>query len=250
MTHDPYADFAQRYDLFHESFEERNPERVEFFRKVLVESKAKSVLDCACGTGRDLALFHSLGLEVVGSDISESMLGVARVNLSGRGIDIPLSKADYRELGESHDRQFDTVVCLSSSLLEMPDEREALEALKSMSQVLKDGGILIISQGTTDKMWAEKPRFIPAVNRPDFSRIFVIDYTDRGARFNILDLFHETERTEFRVWTKEYRRILLKDDHERLLAEAGFSSTQFYGSYGFAPYDKASSDLLICIAAK
>ncbi|MFC1799907.1 class I SAM-dependent DNA methyltransferase [Candidatus Eisenbacteria bacterium] len=250
MTDDPYADFAERYDLFHESLEERNPARVEFFRKVFAENKVRSILDCACGTGRDLALFHSLGLEVIGSDISESMLGVARVNLSGCGIDIPLSRADYRELGRSHDRQFDAVVCLSSSLLEMPDEREALEALKSMSQVLKDGGVLIISQGTTDKMWAEKPRFIPAVNRPDFSRIFVIDYKDKGARFNILDLFHETERTEFKVWTKEYGRILLKDDHEKLLAEAGFSSIEFYGSYGFAPYDKTSSDLLICVARR
>ncbi len=161
-----------------------------------------------------------------------------------------MSKADYRELGKSHDRQFDAVACLSSSLLEMPDEREALKALKSMRQVLKDGGLLIISQGTTDKMWAEKPRFIPVVNRPNFSRVFVIDYTEKGARFNILDLFHEPERTEFKVWTREYKRVLLMDDHEKLLADAGFSSTEFYGSYSFDPYDKASSDLLVCHAIK
>jgi hypothetical protein len=99
-------------------------------------------------------------------------------------------------------------------------------------------------------MWAEKPRFIPAVNREEFSRIFVIDYTDAGARFNILDLFHSSALTEFKVWTKVYKRILLKDDHEKLLAEAGFSSTDFYGSYGFDPYTKDSSDLLICVARR
>jgi len=91
---------------------------------------------------------------------------------------------------------------------------------------------------------------LPAVNRPGFSRVFVVDYTEKGARFNILDLFHEPERTEFKVWTREYKGILLKDDHEELLANAGFSSTEFYGSYSFEPYDKASSDLLVCLGIK
>lgn len=250
MTQDPYADFADRYDLFHERFEEQNPERVEFFRKVFADNRVKSVLDCACGTGRDLALFHWLGMEVSGSDISESMLDIARANLSGLKISVPLCKADYRELAGSHDRQFDAVACLSSSLLEMPDEREILTALKSMHQVLNDKGLLIISQGTTDRMCEEKPRFIPVVNRPDFSRVFVIDYTERGARFNILDLFHGRSRTEFKVWTREYEQILLRDDHDRLLAEAGFSDTKFYGSYSFAPYERTSSDILICITRR
>jgi SAM-dependent methyltransferase len=250
MAKDPYAGFAARYDLFHESFEEQNPERVEFFGRVFVENNVESILDCACGTGRDLALFHSLGLEVFGSDASQSMLEIARANLSERGIDISIAEVDYRELGKHYDRKFDAVACLSSSLLEMPDEGEALTALKSMREVLRDGGLLIVSQGTTDKMWSEKPRFIPAVNRSGFSRIFAIDYTARGARFNILDLFHDGSRTDFKVWTRDYEHILLRDDQDRLLAEAGFSDMEFYGSYGFVPYDKTSSDLLICIAWK
>jgi ubiquinone/menaquinone biosynthesis C-methylase UbiE len=56
---------------------------------IFAENKVRTVLGCACGTGRDLAFFHSLGLEVSGSDISESMLDVARANLSTRGIDVP-----------------------------------------------------------------------------------------------------------------------------------------------------------------
>ena len=99
-------------------------------------------------------------------------------------------------------------------------------------------------------MWAEKRRLIPVVNRPDFSRVFVIDYTDKGARFNILDLFHESTRTEFKVWTNEYPQILLKDDCAELLTKAGFTHTDFYGSYSFTPYDKTTSDILICVACK
>jgi hypothetical protein len=50
--------------------------------------------------------------------------------------------------------------------------------------------------------------------------------------------------------SKEHEQVPLKDDHVKLLAEAGFSSTELYGSYGFDPYEKVSSDLLICLAAK
>jgi ubiquinone/menaquinone biosynthesis C-methylase UbiE len=250
MTQDAYAEFADRYDLFHESFEERRPKRIEFFRKIFADNNVRAVLDCACGTGRDLALFHSLGLEVSGSDVSEAMLDIARENLSRIKIEVHLIKADYRELAEHYEQQFDAVTCLSSSLLEVQNEQEALRALRSMRQVLKEGGLLVISQGTTDKMWAEKPRYVPAVNRHDFSRVFVIDYTDGGARFNILDLFHGESGNDFKVWTKEYQRVFLRDDHEDLLARAGFSSMEFFGSYGLAPYEKTSSDILICLARK
>lgn len=248
MTEDPYADFAQRYDLFYQAFDEQPQDRVEFFRRVFAENDVKKLLDCACGTGRDLALFHRLGLEVAGSDISEAMLAVARRNLAKVGADIPLRQADYCELDRHFGRQFDAVVSLSSALLEVPDEAQMLKALSSMRAVLAEGGIVIISQGTTDKMWKERPRFIPVVNRADFSRIFVIDYTESGARYNVLDLFHDGSRTEFKVWTREYRRILFKADYERLLLDAGFKAVEFYGSYAGTPYDERASDLLICEA--
>ena len=89
------------------------------------------MLDCACGTGHDLVLFHSLGCEVVGSDISESMLAQAHKNLAERGVKVPLHQVDYRELPQHFNRPFDAVVCLSSSILHMPNESEVLRAFRS-----------------------------------------------------------------------------------------------------------------------
>jgi glycine/sarcosine N-methyltransferase len=250
VTSDLYEGFAGRYDLFLSKFGEPDPVVVEFFRKLFAENKVRKVLDCACGTGGDLHLFHSLGCEVIGSDISDSMLAQAGKNLSGCGLEIPLRKADYRELGKHFYRQFDAAVCLSTSILHMPNEREVLRAFKSMREVLREGGILILTQGTTDKMWKEKPRFILAVNRKDFSRLFVIDYFDQGARYNILDIFHGDEAGDFKVWSTEYPYILLRDDQDRLLRASGFETVDFYGSYHFDPYDKETSNLLIAVARK
>ncbi|MFB0533402.1 MAG: class I SAM-dependent methyltransferase [Anaerolineae bacterium] len=250
MTHDLYEGFADRYDLFFGRFSKHDPVAVEFFRKLFAGNQVRSVLDCACGTGNDLVLFHSLGCEVVGSDISESMLAQCRKNLAERSLRVSLHKADYRELPQHFDRPFDAVMCLSSSILHMPNEAEVLRAFRSMREVLRDGGILVLTQGTTDKQWAEKPRFILAVNTEEFSRLFVIDYFDQGARYNILDIFHSEGAGALRVWHVDYPQMLLKDDQERLLEASGFGAVDFYGSYRFDPYDKEASDRLIAVARK
>jgi ubiquinone/menaquinone biosynthesis C-methylase UbiE len=250
MAYDLYEGFAERYDLFLRKFGEHDAVKIEFFRKLFEANRVHSVLDCACGTGQDLQLFYSLGCEVIGSDISESMLAQARKNLDKCKMKVPLRKVDYRELSQHFSRPFDVVVCLSSSILHMPNEVEVIRAFRSMHAVLCDSGILVLTQGTTDKQWREKPRFILAVNTRDFSRLFVIDYFACGARYNVLDIFHSAEACDFKIWSIDYAHILLQDEQERLLKASGFGAVDFYGNYRFEPYDKETSDQLIAIAHK
>jgi SAM-dependent methyltransferase len=250
MTKDLYEGFAERYDLFHGAFGRYDSEQIRFFQRLLQRHNVQSVLDCACGTGTHLPLFHGLGCEVVGSDISYSMLAQARKNLEGYGLDVPLHMVDFRELPEHFDRAFDAVMCLSSSLLHMPFEAAAIRALGSMRQVLRRGGILVLTQGTTDRQWAEKPRFILAHNDRDLSRVFAIDYVGEGAHYHILDIFHSEKRQELKIWSVDYPRMYLRDDQERLLRAAGFATTTFYGSYDLEPYDRRASNLLIAVASR
>jgi glycine/sarcosine N-methyltransferase len=250
MTEDLYVGFAERYDLFYGSFGEVAPSIVAFFESLFGQFAVHSVLDCACGTGRHLPMFHALGCEVMGSDISASMLAQARKNLNDIEMELPLHRVDYRFLPQHFDRQFDAVTCLSSSILHMPSEEEVLRALASMRRVLRDGGLLILTQGTTDKQWREQPRFLLAVNSRDFSRLFVIDYLDAGARYNVLDVFHSEDADELKIWSVDYPHVYLRDDQERLLRAAGFEAIAFYGNYRFEPYDAANSDQVIAVAEK
>ena len=250
MTEDLYSEFAERYDLFNESFGRFSPKVRLFYKKLFDDHNVKSVLDCACGTGQDLVLFKSLGVEIIGSDISTAMLKRAKKNLASVDVEIDLHILDFRKLPDYFERKFDAVVCLSSSIWHMPDNTQVIKAYRSMREVLNDNGILVITQGTSDKQWEEKPRFILAVNREDFSRLFIIDYLDKGARFNILDFYHGDKEKPMETWSLYYPNILLRDDHEKLLKESGFKNIEFFGSYKPEPYNKSTSDRLIVVACK
>ena len=248
MAYDLYDDLARRYDLSFWRFDEHDPLEVEFFRKLFSDNKVHYVLDCACGTGRHLHLFHSLGCEVFGSDVSESMLAQAHENLAEQGVQMPLVQADYRELPQHFRRYFEAVVCMNS-IGYMPNEEEFLRAFTSMRGILCEGGVLVLTTTPTDKQWKEKRRFILNANREDFSRLFVIDYLEHTARYNVVDIFHSEEANELKVWSSDLH-VLLRDDQERLLKEAGFRTVDFYGTFDFEPYNKETSGRLITMAHK
>jgi len=248
MVPDRYEGFAERYDLAVGRWDEFEPVVVEFFHRLFVKKGIHTVLDCACGTGRHLLLFHSLGCQVWGSDVSESMLAQARKNLTRHAVEVPLHQADYRDLPHRFGRCFDAVVCLGA-IGYMPGEAEFLRAIGSMRAVLQEGGILVLTTIPTDRQWLEKPRFTLAANTERVTRLFVMEYLEQRVHYDVLDIFHSHETSGLDVWSAELG-VFLRDDQERLLQAAGLQNVEFYGSFGLDPYDKQTSDRLITVAHK
>jgi glycine/sarcosine N-methyltransferase len=245
MIPDVYESLADRYDWM----KLKNPMREEFFRRIFSEHGVTRILDCSCGTGRDLIMFHSLGCEVAGSDLSPAMLNQAKKNLAGASLDITLQKADFRELEANFNSSFDAVVCLSSSINEILEDAEALRALKSMKSVLRPGGILIFDQGLSDAVMKDRPAFEPIVNNRDFSRLFTMVYTEEFMTVNIFDFIHTEDRCDFRKSSVRLR-IRLQDKWKQLIHETGYEKAGFFGDWDFAPYDTAVSRRLIAVARK
>jgi ubiquinone/menaquinone biosynthesis C-methylase UbiE len=243
MTDDTYTGFAARYDWM----KAEDPARRAFFERLFAGHGVARILDCACGTGRDLLMFHDMGLEVSGSDLSVAMLAQARENLGD--VEIPLRKADYRQLPEHYDVKFDAVVCLSNSINEPLEDAETLRALQSMKAVLRRGGILVFDQGQTDASMRDPPRFAPVVNNRDFTRFFVIDYAGEIQTVHIFDFLHTEERSD--VYQASVRiRIRLLDSWRQVLRAAGFSRFDFFGDWHGTPYSQETSRRLIAVAVK
>ena len=246
MSSDLYRGFARRNYLF----DKPGPDIIEFFRDLFACNDVRTVLDCACGAGYELQIFDQLGYRAVGSDISDEMLELARENLAESNATVPLHKVDYRKLPQHFDERFDAVVCWSASIIHVSDDDDALRAFRSMYEVLADGGTLVLDQGITDKRFNEMSRFQLSRDTPEATRIYVADVVgERDVQYSILDIMRDSDGSQLHAWTTD-GHILLRDDQERLLTEAGFSVVDFYGTYDFQPYDKLESDRLITVAGK
>jgi SAM-dependent methyltransferase len=70
---------------------------------------AGAVLDAGCGTGDNALYLASLGLSVLGVDVAETALAIARAKASQRGIDVQFAAADALQLARLG-RSFETVL--------------------------------------------------------------------------------------------------------------------------------------------
>jgi ubiquinone/menaquinone biosynthesis C-methylase UbiE len=239
---DHYEKFAYDYDEFGSIADYLNEEKL-FFEKLFAKYKAHTVLDCACGTGHHLNMFSEMGLEVSGSDYSQSMIQVTNKNLHHLGKEIPVTQCDFRYLEKVYHNKFDAIVCLATALPHLHTDEDLFTALTSMYNKLNQNGLLILTQGTTHYTLS-LPSIEVVVNRNEFSRIFVKEHDDQFQTIHVLDLFHSEKRTEYNQYDMAYR-ILLDDDYKRLLTEAGFSDIHIYGDYEMNAYDKQSRRLVV-----
>lgn len=226
--------------------------RIAFFGSLFKKHGTKRLLDCSCGTGSDLLMFRSLLDNVYGSDLSDAMLAVAHDKIRNAGANIPLTKANFCHLESYGLKNFDAVVCLSSSFGEVHSDEDAVTALKSMYASLNTNGILIIDQGQSDAMMQAKPRFIPVLNTCDLSRLFVIDYpvgSDDFITVNICDLLHTSKETSFSV-SPFTLRVRLVHTWQNLLKRAGIARYKIFGNWDMSAYDTMSSRRIIITAVR
>src|SRR5215510_234998 len=221
MEKDQYSNIAARYDYM----VVKNPVRESFFKNIFEKFNVKTVLDCACGTGKDLVLFNSLGLNVTGSDISESMLNICKKRIDENELKIPLFKEDYQLLENTFSGKFDAVVCLTNAINE--PEVDLIKALNSMENVLSQNGIIIFDQGQTDSMMKNPPEYALEVNNSDFSRLFTMDYLEDIMTIKIFDFVHTNNENGFNVNTFKIR-IRLYNEWVKILEKANLSA-EIYG---------------------
>jgi SAM-dependent methyltransferase len=103
---------------------------------------AGAVLDAGCGTGENALHVASLGLHVLGVDVAETAVSMAREKAAGRGIDAEFIVADALHL-DRLSRVFETVLdCGLFHTFESDDERR--DYVASLASVTVRGGHLYL----------------------------------------------------------------------------------------------------------
>jgi SAM-dependent methyltransferase len=102
---------------------------------------AGAVLDAGCGTGENALHVASLGLSVLGVDVAETALAIARAKAAERGIEAEFATADGLHL-ERLGRRFTTV--LDCGLFHTFDADERPEYVTSLASVTEHDGTLYV----------------------------------------------------------------------------------------------------------
>ncbi|KKW09596.1 MAG: hypothetical protein UY49_C0043G0002 [Microgenomates group bacterium GW2011_GWC1_49_7] len=153
--------------------------------------KSSRILDAGCGPGRDCEYFFQHGLKVIGVDLSEKLLAIAKKRVSK----VKFLKQDIRKL-EFPASSFDGIWTCASLLHLRRDE--ILDVLCSFYSLLKKNGVLfvLVKEGKGEADIAEK---LSSHATRHFT-YFAIDELKRlleKARFVVEEIY---------LWNEEVRR--------------------------------------------
>jgi ubiquinone/menaquinone biosynthesis C-methylase UbiE len=102
---------------------------------------AGPVLDAGCGTGENSLHVASLGFVVLGVDVAETALAIAREKADDRGLEVEFAAADALQL-KRLGRMFKTI--LDCGLFHTFDAQERSQYAASLASVTEHEGILYV----------------------------------------------------------------------------------------------------------
>jgi SAM-dependent methyltransferase len=103
---------------------------------------AGSILDAGCGLGENTLHLASLGLSVLGVDVAETALAIARKKAADLGIEVVFATADVLHL-ERLGRSFETVLdCGMFHTFEGDEQQEYVASLASVTK--HDGNLYVL----------------------------------------------------------------------------------------------------------
>jgi len=242
MTDTPW--FASWFDTsyYHQLYNHRSEEEAQAFIERLVDFLAlepkSEVLDLACGKGRHARTLHTLGLNVLGTDLSPESIAFANES-AVNGLQFKVQ--DMRE--PLPNVSFDAVFNLFTSFGYFDSTVENQRVIDAVNSMLKPRGILVIdflnaqlvinTLVSSEEVQRDALTFKIRREITAGKVIKHIEFTDEGKDFNY------TEQVQ----------LLNLSDFEALL-NRDFSILHTFGNYALDAFDPSTSPRLILIAQK
>jgi 2-polyprenyl-6-hydroxyphenyl methylase/3-demethylubiquinone-9 3-methyltransferase len=130
---DPTSDFKPLHDI--------NPLRLDYIARRSRGLEGKHALDVGCGGGILAEAMATAGAKVIGIDLSDKALSVARLHQLESGVEVDYRLITAETLAADQPGSFDIVTCME--LLEhVPDPASTIAACATL---VKPGGLVVFS---------------------------------------------------------------------------------------------------------
>ncbi len=237
--------FAHWFDspYYHTLYKHRDEKEAQHFIDNLVAhlqiKKDSNLIDIACGKGRHATYFNSLGLNVVGVDLSPNSIASAKKNENET---LQFSVHDMREIYQKN--HFDVVTNLFTSFGYFDNEKDEQRALNAMATNLKSEGVLIIDFMNAEKVIAnlvlKEQKIIDGIT------FNITRKTESNHIIKDIEILDKVVKQHF----QEKVKALTLDDFSNFISKAGLKIIDIFGNYMLEGFDSIISDRLILICKK
>jgi SAM-dependent methyltransferase len=213
---------------------------------------SRRLLDLGCGTGEHARYFAEKGFEVVGVDVSDTMLARAREEGVPAGVQFLLG--DLIHVESVVTGAFGGAVCLGNTLAHVMDQEALTQLFRGVRAVLLPGAPLVIQVLNYERLVHSGQRCLPLtfIEDEDGEAIFlrVMTHHDDGSVTFTPSLLRYRKDgdpaleviTSHNVPLRGWKRA----EMEAALHAAGFGARELFGTMAHVPYaDHDSTDLVV-----
>lgn len=223
-----YSSFAEVYDMFMDNVPYE--EWCEYMCTILAEYGIEDgiVLDLGCGTGKMTRLFKQAGFDMIGVDLSEEMLGIAREQESDGILYLQQDMREFELFGTVR-----AVISACDCMNYILEEEELLTVFKLVNNYLDPKGIFIFDMNTRFKYEEIIGDQTICEHREDASFVWdnIFD-EESGINEYELTLFieHPTQKGLFQRFQEyHYQKAYNMETIAALLEAAGMKLLAVYG---------------------
>ncbi|MBO5211071.1 MAG: class I SAM-dependent methyltransferase [Clostridia bacterium] len=234
-----YNVFADFYDelTYDVDYKKRTAYLMKLFKKY--GKPPKLLLDVACGTGGFSNEFAKLGVEVIGTDISEEMLNIARENSMAHGLDVLYLCQSAEELDLYG--TVDGAVCCLDSLNHITDYKKLCKALKKVSLFLEPECLFIFDVNTEYKHREILGDNVFVMDREQVYCVWANVYNEKKKTVDIMLDFFVKEGEVYSRFSEEFtERAYTADELAAALEAAGLESVEIFDDMTEKPLNDKS----------
>ena len=223
-----YNDFAYFYDAL--MGDANYPARAKYILKLFekFDRKPTLLLDVACGTGGFSLELAKKGIEVIGTDMSEDMLAVAREKTAEEGLDILYLCQSAEELDLYG--TVDGAICCMDSINHITDPKILLTAFKKISLFLEPDRLFIFDVNTIYKQEKVLGDNTFVLDQDDIYCVWQNEFDPKNNMTNIsLDFFAKEDDIYTRSSENFSEKAYTNEELAELLEKSGFKIEAVFG---------------------
>ena len=196
----------------------------EMTEEEILDSEKNLVVDLGCGTGTLTHLMYKKGYDMIGIDVSDSMLDVAQKKRDDKEYDILYVNQDMRDLDLYS--TVGTVYSVCDSVNYILRDEELVRTFKLIEKFLYPGGLFMFDFNTVYKYSNILGDSTIAENREDCAFIWENYYDDENNinEFDVNIFIEQSESGLFKRFVEtHYQKGYTLAQMEGFLKEAGFN---------------------------